>query len=87
MSHLGCASFLAFVLGAGRHRATVVSENHRVSFYFDDSDGRCKELTDAFFSPESAVVDNARSLLESSRELRWTIKQAEANPERIWQRD
>jgi hypothetical protein len=76
--HVGLAAFLRYVLGDESHLSTEKSEKG-IFFTFNDPDNKCAELETTFFSEESAVVGNARTLLDCSRQITFSMYEAKRN--------
>lgn len=84
--HLGCATFLRYALGDDAHLSTMKIDQNRILFVFrDEPRGRCRQLADDFFSPESVAVGSALQLLECSRVIKATLAKAERSPEGVWE--
>jgi hypothetical protein len=72
-THQGCASVLRYVLGDAAHLRTHRRSNGRISFEFDEADGKAAEVAELFFSPDGIATGNARQLLECDRAVRATV--------------
>ena len=84
-SNVGTASFLRYVLGDDAHLMTTKIAKDRITFAFhDEPKGRCKQLTDAYFSDESAAVGSARELLDCCRAVRATVSAADRSSNKSW---
>ena len=70
--HVGFAAFLRYCLGNESHISTKRIGNTNL-FTFADPEYKCRDLQTVFFSDESAVVGNARELLDCSRDVSHTI--------------
>jgi hypothetical protein len=85
---LHLAEFLLYVLGNNSHRSTIRFQgsgpNARFQFTFDDSEDRCRTLEEAFFEPEGAAVENAKSLLICGQAIKNSIRLADRDPEGMW---
>lgn len=77
--HQGCASLLRYALGDAAHVRTYTEPDRRVSFEFDDLDGRCTEMAQLFFSAAGAAISSARELLDCHRAVRRTVTDAIGN--------
>ena len=71
--HQGCATVLRFVLGDNAHRRTYRRTDRRISFEFEDSEGKGAEVAATFFAPDGIAISNARQLLACDREVRATV--------------
>jgi hypothetical protein len=80
-------SFASFLRYAGiPHVATLKLTNTLFQFHFDDPENQCRRLEYEFFSGCAAVTD-AMALLEADRELKHTIKLANASETGRWEVD
>jgi hypothetical protein len=64
---------LRYVLGDSAHRRTHRRSDGRISFEFDDADGKAAEVAELFFTPEGIATSSARELLACDREVRATV--------------
>ena len=71
--HQGCATVLRYVLGDSAHRRTYQRSDKRISFEFEDIEGKCAETAALFFTPDGIATSNARELLACDREVRATV--------------
>jgi len=72
-THQGCAAVLRYVLGDSAHRRTYRRSDTRITFEFDDPDGKAAEVAALFFTHEGIATGNARELLACDREVRGTV--------------
>ena len=77
--HIGLAAMLHFALGEAAHISTYRIEDRRFEFVFSDPEGKCPTISEDFFSPQGALVDNAKKLLEASHVVHLSIQAASAN--------
>ncbi len=84
--HFGVSVFLRFALGDDAHVSTTAKGAPQFTFA-DEPEGRCRELSEQFFGPESVTVGNARELLEVSRTLRATVAKAQESPDQTWRNE
>jgi len=82
--HADLAAFLRYALGDQSHISTTTNGISTAFVFTDEPQGRCRELADEFFAEGSAVVGDARALLESSREIKRTSAMAYKSEEKAW---